>query len=213
MAKISIHDIDIGDVYEFMETGDVNDAPEHIVDYLQLIDKIHGMYLRTRQFGNKEQVLKHLILVDGFSRYKADKLYDEMLGYFYKGNNITKKVWRNIYAAKIENNATAAELSATCNQDFERASRIWERAAKVRQLDLVDPPEIPKEAFAKPYKVYAMDATFLGEKPINRLELARQIDALEDFTPGEKELLKEDAAINPIKLFDNGKEELRQPER
>lgn len=213
MAKIKIEDIDIGDVYEFMETGDVNDAPEHIVEYLHLIDKIHGMYLRTRQFGNKEQVLKHLILVYGFSRYKGEKLYNEMLTYFYKGNSLSKKIWRNIYAEKIENNATAAELTATCNQDFERASRIWERAGKMRQLELVDPPEIPKEAFAKPYKVYAMDAEFLGEKPINRLELARQIDEMEDYTPDEKELLKQEAAINPIKLFDNDKEELRQPER
>jgi len=136
-----------------------------------------------------------------------------MLGYFYKGNSISKKVWRNIYAAKLENLATAAELSATSNQDFERASRIWERAGKMRQLELVDPPEIPKEAFAKPYKVYAMDAEFLGEKPINRIELARQIDSMEDYTPDEKELLKQEAAINPIKLFDNVKEELRQPER
>lgn len=214
MAKISLDDIDINDVLEFMETGNVNDAPEHIVDYLVLIEKIHGMYLRNRQFGSREQVIKHLILVDKKSRYIAEKLYDEMLFYFYKGNTLSKEVWRNIIFEKMQNLATAAELTATNNQDFERASRIWERAGKLKQLDVVDPPPIPKEAFAKPYKVYAMDPEFLGEKPINRLELAKQIDALEDFSPAEKELLKEEAAINPIKLFDNAdKEELRQPER
>lgn len=204
--NINLDNIDLQDIYIFMENGDVKNAPEEVVFYLQLLDKIHGMHQRRLQYGTEEAILKHLILVDGFSRYKAKQLYDEMLEYFYKSTNVSKDVFRNIYAERMENLATAAEVMAKTPEDFDRASRIYERAGKMRQLDLVDPPQFPKELLQKPIKIFAMEAEFLGQPKINRLELAKQIDGLDELSEAEKILLKQDAAIEPIILFGNEQE-------
>lgn len=207
MRKINIDNIDIQDIYIFMESGDVQNAPEEIVYYLQLLDKIHGMHQRILQYGNKEAIFKHLIVVDGFSRWKAEQLHGEMLEYFYKNNeNVSKQVLRNIYAEKMENLATAATIISKTPEDFDRVTRMYERIGKMKQLDLVDPPTFPKELLAKPIKIYAMDAEFLGQPKINRVALAKQIDELDELSEDEKSLLKQDAAIEPIKLFKNEQE-------
>lgn len=208
--KISIDHIDIQDILEFMETGDVKNAPEDIVRYLQLLDATHKMQLRINQWGTKEAVLKHLILVENLSRYKAAQIYDETLEYFYSDQKISKTAWRNIYAERADNRITAATLLATTIEDFDRISRMELRAYKMRQLDLPEPPVFPKELLEKPVKLYAMDIEFLGEEKINRLELAQQIDGLPDHTPFQKEILKQDAAITQIKFLPDEQEDLRK---
>jgi hypothetical protein len=211
--KISIDDIDLQDVYSFMEHGSANDAPEEIVRYLTLLDKVHGMHLRIRQYGTKQHIIKDLNITEGLSAYKAEQVYSEMLEYFYKDINISKQIWRNIYAEKLDQLITASFLMAKSQEDLDRVSRIIERAGKMRQLDTIDPPSFPKELLQKPYKVYAMDTSFLGEEKINRLELAKQIDELPDYSTAERLLLKQDAGIEQIKLFNNEQEDIRKSER
>lgn len=201
MKKISVSDIDLDDVFSFMEKGDASQAPEEIVYYLEMLDKVHKMHLRVLRFGNKEAILKHLILVDGLSRYEADKLYSEMLIYFYADNRISKQVWRNILFEKMYNNAVAAELLAQSTDDLSKVNKMYTEAGKMRQLDLVDPPEIPAEALQPPNKVYITDPSVFGGKKINRVLLARQIDELEGFDEAEKTLMKQEATIEPIILF------------
>lgn len=213
--KINIDDITLDQIQEFLETGNVENAPPKFVAYLKVLEAMHGMFLRIRHFGNKEAILKHVILTHPeleLSLYKAGNLYADMIEYFYADAEISKKAFRNLYATRVDRLATAAEVLSETIEDFDRASRMWTRAYKMRALDTVDAPEIPKEAFAKPVKVYVMDPTFLGEEKINRLEVARQIDEL-DLSEPKKLLLKQDAAIEPIKLFDNEQESHRKPER
>lgn len=213
MRKIDINEVDIQDIYAFMEHGDSKNCPPEIQEYLLLLERVHGMHVRILQYGTKEHIFKHLEITEGISRYKAEKIYYEMLEYFYRDNKITKKIWRNILASRMEDLATAATVMSKSPDDLDKVSRMYERIAKMRQLDQVDPPELPKEIFSKPFKVYAMDAEFLGEQKINRTALARQIDALPDLNETEKLLLKQDAAIEPIKLFENESETSRRPER
>lgn len=213
--KINIEDITLDQIQEFLETGSVENAPENFVAYLKVLEAMHGMFLRIRHYGTKEAILKHVILTHPeleLSPYKANNLYSDMIEYFYADTEISAKAWRNLYATRVDRLATATEIIATDEEGFDRASRMWVRAYKMRGLDQPEPPEIPKEAFAKPIKVYVMDPTFLGEEKINRLEVAKQIDELE-LTGPQKLLLKQDAGIEPIKLFDNEQEELRKPER
>lgn len=214
MKKIKFEDISLDDVYEFMETGDVSDAPEELVNYLNILEVMHKMFLRINHFGTKESIIKHVMVTrPELSRYKVNELYNDMLIYFYSDTEIPKNVYRNIYARKQDDLATAITLIAKTPEDFDRASRVGERAYKMRDLETIDAPELPKELFDKPIKIYAMDAAFLGEAPINRTLLAKQIDELEDFTPAEKMLMKQDAATEQIKLFGNEQEDLRKPER
>ncbi|MFY0481458.1 hypothetical protein ACI6PS_02535 [Flavobacterium sp. PLA-1-15] len=213
MAKINIDEIDIQDIYEFMQTGNVKDAPEDVVRYLELLDKIHGMHLRILDFGTRESIIKHLILTEDLTRYKASLIYDEALEYFYRDSKISKNAWRNIYASKIDNLATAATLMAKDVADLDKITRMTQRAGAMRQLDVPEPPVFPKELFEKPIKVYAMDPEFLGETKINRISLAKQIDELEDLSVIEKEILKQDAAITQITLLPDESENKRRQER
>ena len=48
---MTINDIALEHVYDFMEKGSLNNAPQEIVDYLQMLDKIRGMFLRIDTFG------------------------------------------------------------------------------------------------------------------------------------------------------------------
>ncbi len=213
MEKISIDGVDIQDIYEFMETGNVENAPPEIVRYLELLDATHGMHLRIKQYGTRQAIIKHLEIVEGISAYKANQLYDETLEYFYRDVNISKGAWRNIYADKIDRLATAATLMAKTPEDMDRVSRMITRAAKMRQLDLVEPPPLPQELFDKPFKVYMMNPEFLGEGKIDRQKLAHHIDSLPEHSEAEKTILKEEAAILPIKLFKDEPEDSRKSER
>ena len=213
MKKISIDDIDLQDIYAFMETGDVANAPAEVVEYLTTLDKVHKMHLRVLQWGNKEAILKHLMLVDQMSRYQAEKIHNEMLEYFYSDAKLSKQVFRNILFERMYNNCIAAEILALSTDDLSKVNRMYTEAGKMRQLDIIDPPVIPKEAFQRPNKIYAMDPAFLGEAKINRTLLAKHIDELEDYSEGEKLILKQDAAIEPIILFENEQENSGRPKQ
>lgn len=213
MAKINIDEIDIQDIYEFIETGNAANVPPEVVRYLELLDKIHGMHNRILEYGNPESIIKHLVITEELSRYKASLIYQETLEYFYRDSKISKNAWRNIYATRMDNLATAATLMAKDASELDKVSRMHERAGKMRQLDVPEPPVFPKELFEKPIKVYSMDPEFLGETKINRISLAKQIDDMDDLSVIEKEILKQDAAITQITLLPDESENKRRQER
>ena len=77
--KVNIDAIDIQDIYSFMETGSVDDAPEEIVRYLTLLARVHGMHLRIRHYGTKQHILKDLVGTWEYSTVKG-RLYQEGWG-------------------------------------------------------------------------------------------------------------------------------------
>src|SRR5690606_8233938 len=101
---MSIDDLTLSDLYDFLEFGSINNAPPNIVEYVQVLDKIRGMHLRIDKFGSKEAIIKHLIVFEGYSRHKANSLYEDSLEYFYSDSKISKNAWRNIIAEKMMKN-------------------------------------------------------------------------------------------------------------
>ena len=81
--NMSLDDVTLDQLYDFMEHGSIKNAPPEIVDYLLLLDKTMGMIRRIDIYGNKEAVIKHLVLADGLSPYKAKKIYSETIEYFH----------------------------------------------------------------------------------------------------------------------------------
>ena len=65
--NMSLDDVTLDQLYDFMEHGSIKNAPPEIVDYLLLLDKTMGMMRRIDIYGNKEAVIKHLVLADGLS--------------------------------------------------------------------------------------------------------------------------------------------------
>ena len=204
MAK-KLLDYNLDDLYEWIETGRSQTAPEELFQYANLLDKIRGMMLRKDIYGNKEAIIKHLVNFDENlkgNRYKANQFYAESIEYFYTQDNISKKAWRNLYAEDLDKAYDLAISLAQSTADVEKASKIKERAAKVRALDQVDPPEIPKHLFTKPNKVYTMDMNMFEIGSEDRHEAIEWIEENgKKLTAKAIDRIKQEMGASKIKLF------------
>jgi hypothetical protein len=208
---MTIDDINLEQIYDFMEHGNMNDAPQEIVQYLERLDKVRGMFLRIDQFGNKEAVVKHLMVVDKLSRFKAMKVCDEAQQYFYSEVNISKQAWRNIYAEKAEKMINFAMLRVKDVNDASKVLKMLLDNFELRGGNLPDKEELPESIFQPPWVVYSADAEYLGlETKANRHKLAEMIDAYPELTEKQRIHIKREAQILPIKVFPNEQEDGRK---
>jgi hypothetical protein len=207
---VDISDIELDQVYNFIKNGNPDNAPREIVDYLQAMDMVRGMYLRQLEYPTKEMIIKHLTKVEGMSYYLANKLYHNTIEYFYCSNTISKKAWNNLYADRLDDLAAIGKAMIKDARDAKAVAGIVKEARLARGLDQPDPIELPPALFEKPYIMYEMNSEFLGLPPIDRNKLAEQIDELPEMTEREKDLIKRDAAITQINIFPNEQENPRK---
>lgn len=209
---MTIEQIDIQDIYEFMEKGNVDNAPPEIVQYLHLLDKIRGMLIRIDQFSSDEVIVKHLMLVDGLSRYKAKKIIDETREYFYRDSVVSKQAWRNIYAEKADKMLNFAMLMAKDTKDaIAVVKSIADVVDKIRDLNTVDAPELSEEMFKPMMKVYTLDASVTEfTVPADRNKLAKLIEALPELTEREKDRIKQEALVTPLTIFPDESQNVRK---
>lgn len=206
MAKRLI-DYNLNDLYKWIESGQSEKAPEEFLQYVQLLEKIYKMMNRVDIYGSKEAIVKHLVsfeeCVKG-NRLKAIDLYNEAFEYFNADSTISKKAWRNFYASKIDQDYEMARQLAETASDFEKASRIADKAYKFRQLDMEDPPELPKSMFDKPIKVYTtdMDQFEIGNEDLKEIEIWID-DHTKELSPAAIDRIKQEAMLIPIKIFDD----------
>lgn len=159
MAK-KLLDYNLDDLYEWIENGKSAVVDESFMRYVELLDKVRSMMLRKDIYGNKETIIRHLITFEPElqnNKHRAAQIYSESIEYFYTQDTISKKAWRNLYADDLDKAYDLAIALAETSSDVDKATKIKERAAKIRALDQVDPPEIPKNLFSRPNKVYSMD--------------------------------------------------------
>ena len=206
----ALKDLSLQQIENFIFKGILTDAPDDVVIYMQMMEKVRGMYLRRMDFPTKTLIINHLTKIDKLSLYMANKLYNQTVEYFYCSTEISKKAYRNMYADKLDELAAVARQLVKDPKDAKYVADIEEKAARARGLDEPDTPELPAALFEKPFKLYGMDPEFLGMAPINRLLLAQQIDELPDLSEREKDRLKSDAAINQIIMFPNEQEDVRK---
>lgn len=207
---MTINDISLEHIYDFMEKGSLNNAPDAIVQYLELLDKIRGMFLRIDKFGSKEAIVKHLMLVDKLSRFKASQVCDEAQEYFYSDVKISKTAWRNIYAEKAEKMINFAMLTAKDASDAQKVIKMLQDAFELRGGNLPDKEELPESLFQPPFVVYSADAEFLGMPKVNRQLLSDMIDKFPELTEKEKIRIKQEALITSLKVFPNEQEDPRK---
>ena len=199
---MTIDQIDLQDIYEFMEKGSVNNAPPEIVEYLALLDKVRGMLLRIDQFSNDEVIIKDLMLVDKLSRYKASKVIDEAREYFYKDTTVSKKAWRNIYAQKAEKMLHFAMLTVKDAKEAIAVIKSIRDLVDIRGLNEPDQEELPDELFQRPMKLYSLDANISEfTTRTDRNKLAKFIDQLPELSEREKERIKQEALCLPLTIF------------
>ncbi|WP_278035896.1 hypothetical protein [Flavobacterium nitratireducens] len=186
---MTIDQVDIKDIYDFMEKGNPNNAPEHIVAYLELLDMVRGMFLRIDKFGSKEAIIKHLMVSPQYklSRYKASQVCDEAQEYFYRDSKISKDAWRNIYADKIDKMINFAMLTVKDVNDAQKVVKMLIDAGALRAVNEPDKEELPKEIFQQPFVVYTWDTEALDMPKVNRQKLAEMIDKFPELTEKEKD--------------------------
>ena len=207
---MTLDQIDLQDIYEFMEKGNIKDAPPEIVQYLELLDKTRGMLQRIDQFSNDEAIVKHLVLVDGLSRYKAKQFIDAAREYFYKDSNVSKNAWRNIYAEKAEKALNFALLTMKDAKEGLACIKAIRDLIEIRGLNLPEIEEIPAELFLRPMRLYSLDARISEfASPTDRNEIAKLIDAFPDLSERVKIRLKQEALCLPHTIFPNEQEDVR----
>lgn len=205
-----IKGITIDDIYDFVDNGDPDDAPEEIIVYMDLMDMVRSMSNRALHYGTKSSIIKHLMKIEGLTRHIATNVYYNALEYFYVSAQLSKKAQINVYADKIDRQIAIAEPMVLSVEESNIVVNMILKAAKVRGLDKEDAPEIPKEYFQKKVILYTTDALKAGMDPINRLEVAKQVDELEDIPEKVKRLIKEEALIENLTLFPDEQENARK---
>jgi len=199
---VNLFDIDIDQIYDFIENGVTENAPKEIVDYLEEMDKVRGMHQRIDQYGSKEAIMNHLIKVDGYSRYLANRLYNQTMEYFHCSTEISKAAWRNIYAELMEKVVSFSIQKMKDTTDASKVGKLILDMAKLRQLDQEDKEDLPMEIYQRPFKMYSVDAEFLGMPSANRKELSAWIDDnLTELPEVMKDRIKSEARILPVKAF------------
>ncbi|MHA7822461.1 hypothetical protein ACVVIH_06835 [Chryseobacterium arthrosphaerae] len=206
MAK-KLTDYNLDDLYNWIESGQNTSVPEKFAEYVSLLQKIYQMMCRGDLYGSKEAVIKHLVTFEESlknNRIAALNVYNEAFEYFNADAGISKKAWRNFYAGKLDQDYEMSRALAKDASDFEKASRIAHKASLLRQLDQEDPPELPREMFAKPLKVYTtdMDQFEIGNESLADIE-AWIDENTKELSPKAIERLKEEAMLLPIRIFDN----------
>lgn len=213
MAK-KLLDYNLDDLYEWIETGRSLNVPEELFLYAQILDKIRAMMLRKDIYGNKEAIIKHLVNFDEHlknNRPKANQFYAESIEYFYTQDNISKKAWRNLYAEDLDKAYDLAISLAQSTADVEKATKIKERAAKVRALDQEEPEKLPDNFFTRPNKIYTIDMDKFELGNVNRTELEIWIDEnTKKLTPKAIDRIKQEALITKVKIFQNEEENPRK---
>ena len=213
MAK-KLLDYNLDDLYEWIENGKSAVVDESFMRYVDLLDKVRSMMLRKDIYGNKETIIRHLITFEPElqkNKYRANQIYSESVEYFYTQDTISKKAWRNLYADDLDKAYDLAIALAETSSDVEKATKIKERAGKIRALDQVDPPEIPKNLFSRPNKVYTMDMDMWEIGSEDRNDAVAWIEEYGKKLSGKQiDRIKQEIGATKIKIFQDETDDPRK---
>lgn len=197
---MNFDDIELEDLLEFLETGSPKNVPPKLLAYMQMLEKIWGMYCRMFEYPNKESIVKHLVIVDQLQRYQAVKLINDALNYFSAENHLPKVTWKNLIADKMLKSFTAAIRLAKTSRDFLDSVKILKEMSDVLQLDKDDIMEM-EEDLMKQIQVLTTDIKMFGEEPEDRRAIAQFIDDLPDVPEKIKEAAKAEVDGLPFRFL------------
>lgn len=206
-----IDNVTLEDIYRFMESGNPDNAPAEIVAYLEALTRVHGMLLRIDKFGSREAVIKHLVVSDKLTRYKAAQLCSEAIEYFYVDQEVSKKAWANFYATIVDQEINFLRLTKKDGQDSKRVAELAKIAAEMRGVYTDDKDELPEELFQKPFVIYTTDIADLGLPKVDRNRIKEMIDTkFGQLTEKERHRLYQEADVIPFKALPNEQEDPRK---
>jgi len=206
-----IDKINIDDIYAFIESGNPNDAPPEIVMYLELLTRVHGMIMRIDVYGSRQKVIKHLIITEKLTHYKASQVYNEAIEYFYTDKDVSKKAWGNFYANIIDQEINFVRQIKKDSADSKRVVEMVKVAAEMRGVFEAEKEELPDEIFQRPFIVYSTKAEEVGLPKMDRNRLKEFIDKkIPDLNEKEKQRIYQEADIIPFEIFPNEQKDPRK---
>ncbi len=206
----NIQDIDLDTIYDFVDNGDRSKAPQEIIDYLDLMDKIRGMSLRIDRYGSKDAIVNHLIKIEGLSRFLANKAYNQSMEYFYADSDISKEAWRNILAQRMDKNYAIAQLLVKDVSDAKKVNDMIKDMGIALGLHLPDPEPVPEGAYQRPTKIYTLSMEDLGKVPQSKKELREFIMQMPEVSEKVKLMALQEALLEPMNLFPEENEDPRK---
>ncbi|WP_312139496.1 hypothetical protein [Sphingobacterium sp.] len=171
---------------------DISVEEQLYIDILVFIRDMDAIYGRR---ATVDFFVKHF----GMKHQRSSEMYEESLNLFFGNRNINKKSLRGKFADKLEQAANVVASNAETSKDWEVYGNLVKQAASMLELDKPDVEKLAKELYMPTVKLYTLDAEMAGLPSINRIELASEIDAL-DQPEKVKESLKQDALINKIDI-------------
>jgi hypothetical protein len=195
-----IDELDISEIETFIQRGEFNTLPEHMAVYLKWMEIAHDWYYK---FKSRTWVIRYLVSncknenEDSISYYFAEKIFNDMMVFFYPDKNFRRNSWLRYLAERIEMGAALAWE----DNDFETFGKNMERAAKVLQMITVEKGETDPRLLDRRPRFFVTDAKALGIPAVDRYALARQIDEM-DISEKEKLEAKRDLGTEERDMLD-----------
>lgn len=206
-----IDELSLEDIVSFLANGKLDNAPEGVADYLNLLEKTRGMILRFDKYPNDEIIVNHLVFHDKLNKSKARKVVDEAREYFWADRITSKEAWDNFYADKMDKVINAAILSAKDSKDYISIVGAIEKVRNVRKGDK-DENTIPYELLnQKRFTIYTLNVEDLGLQKANRNNIKALIESKTlELSDKEKNQIYREADMLPFKIFPNEQEDARK---
>ena len=200
-TRIDFERIDLSQITRMLSTGDLEALPEAERTYYELMEMVRGLRARMKYNGKvitKAGIIKLLKSdIYGLSDWMARQVYADSINFFYTDENIRPEAFANLYAEKMEKWADSMFLIGK----GEEASRILERAAKLRLRFASTKTEIPEELLnRKQVVLYTTNRSDLGVPDTDRRDLEEFINNIPDIPVIVRDRLKEDAQIKKFNL-------------
>ncbi|UOY07716.1 hypothetical protein L0P88_03995 [Muricauda sp. SCSIO 64092] len=196
---------------DWVDKGRTETLPEEMVTYLEQLTMVNQLW-NACQTPNKI-IQKLMASYPGLNAKTARSRWEDACTWFYLDDQVKKDAWRNMLFEKQLKLADAIITGAQKNEDYDLASKVLERAAKVKRLDQKEEEVIPQEAFTKRIKIFDSDTLQFEDlpPPANRKLLAEYIDKV-NIEELQKVKLKQDAGIEPKELFNHEAFKKNKPE-
>jgi len=172
-----LNELDISEIERYIRKGDFRSLPEHMAVYIKWMELAHDWYYK---FKTKNWIVKYLLFVckdtDGnaISSYMANKVFTDMLSFFYSDQDFKKNSWMMYLAERV---TMAAEMCWHLN-DFKGFGDNIAKAADILQKITIDKQNIDPRLLERRPRYFLTDAKQLGVPDIDRNALARGIDEM-----------------------------------
>lgn len=195
-----LENITLDQIYEFLEYGNMQDAPPEIVEYMTLMEMVWRMHRRMIDYPDNDSIINFLTLTKGFKRPKAAQLLKDTLEFFYAENDLPVKTWRGIMADRGMKAFVAAVRVAKNSRDFKDSFEILFKLGSFLGWDLPE-AEKPNEDFLRQLQVVTADIEMFDLPKAPRAEIAQWIDALPEISDKMKAKAKAEVEGVPFRLL------------